>query len=41
MTTTNQTDDDYSTPSITILGSLADLTKGETQPPLVSWAVRM
>lgn len=39
MTTTNQTDDDYATPSITVLGSLADLTRGGTQSPRVSWAL--
>ena len=33
---TTQTEE-YSTPSITVLGSLSDLTKGETRPKL-SWA---
>ena len=38
MTITNQTDDAYATPSITVLGSLADLTKGTTESPRLSWA---
>lgn len=33
MTITNQTDDVYATPSITVLGSLADLTKGVKESP--------
>ena len=37
MTTTTQTGDAYATPSITVLGSLADLTKGATKPSRVSW----
>ena len=38
MTTTTHTGDAYATPSITALGSLADLTKGATKPSRVSWA---
>ena len=38
MTITKKTDDAYATPSITVLGSLADLTKSATQSPRVSWA---
>ena len=38
MTITNQADDAYATPSITVLGSLADLTKGTTESPRLSWA---
>ena len=37
MTTTTHTGDAYATPSITALGSLADLTKGATKPSRVSW----
>ena len=33
---TTQTEE-YSTPSITVLGSLSDLTKGKTKPK-ISWA---
>lgn len=37
MTTTTQTGDAYAIPSITVLGLLADLTKGATTPSRVSW----